>query len=170
MHPELNTGRNVVEAEFPAGHPYRAVWLDPELPATFTLVEDVLAGIAEIFPGPYIHIGGDEPLGMPRDLYASYVPRVRDFVRSIGKRPLGWQESARAGLRADDIIQYWFSGAPLAASLPPEIRARLDADLASSRRDVETAVAASVPVIVSPLSHCYLDVPYAEPLGRSRAS
>jgi len=24
-------------------------------------------------------------------------------------------------------------------------------------------VAASVPVIVSPLSHCYLDVPYAEP-------
>jgi hexosaminidase len=39
----------------------------------------------------------------------------------------------------------------------------MDADLASSRRDVEAAVAASVPVIVSPLSHCYLDVPYAEP-------
>ena len=32
-----------------------------------------------------------------------------------------------------------------------------------SRRDVRAAVAASVPVIVSPLSHCYLDVPYAEP-------
>jgi len=28
---------------------------------------------------------------------------------------------------------------------------------------VEMAVAASVPVIVSPLSHCYLDLPYAEP-------
>jgi hexosaminidase len=39
----------------------------------------------------------------------------------------------------------------------------MDADLAMSRRDVETAVASSVPVIVSPLSHCYLDVPYAEP-------
>ena len=32
-----------------------------------------------------------------------------------------------------------------------------------SRRDLRAAVAASVPVIVSPLSHCYLDVPYAEP-------
>ena len=47
--------------------------------------------------------------------------------------------------------------------LPPEVRAQMDADVAMSRRDAETAVAASVPIIVSPLSHCYLDVPYAEP-------
>ena len=47
--------------------------------------------------------------------------------------------------------------------MPAEVRAKLDADLASARRDVETAVAASVSVIVSPQSHCYLDVPYAEP-------
>jgi hexosaminidase len=39
----------------------------------------------------------------------------------------------------------------------------MDAEIAISRRDVETAAAASVPVIVSPLSHCYFDVPYAEP-------
>ena len=32
-----------------------------------------------------------------------------------------------------------------------------------SRGDVRAAVAASVPVIASPLGHCYLDVPYAEP-------
>jgi hexosaminidase len=38
----------------------------------------------------------------------------------------------------------------------------MEADVARSRHDVETAAAASVPVIVSPLSHCYLDVPYAE--------
>ena len=163
LRPELRSGRNEVDVEFPAGHPRRAVWLDPELPATFPLVEEVLAGVAEIFPGRYIHIGGDEPWGMPHGLYASYVPRVREFVRSLGRRPLGWQESARAGLGADDLIQYWFSGVDLAAPLPPEFRARLDADLASSRRDVETAAAASVPVIVSPLGHCYLDVPYAEP-------
>ena len=37
-----------------------------------------------------------------------------------------------------------------------------------SLRDVETAVAASVPVIVSPLSHCYLDVRYAEPSADPR--
>jgi hexosaminidase len=100
---------------------------------------------------------------MPHDLYSSYVQRVRGIVRSIGKRPLGWQESARAGLGPDDFIQYWFSDIAPPASLPPEVRAQMDADVALSRRDVETAVAASVPVIVSPLNHCYLDVPYAEP-------
>lgn len=163
MHPELNTGRNEVEFELPPGHTHRAVWLDPELPATFTLMEDVLAGAAAIFPGPYIHIGGDEPWGMPHDLYASYIRRVRDIVRSIGKRPLGWQESARAGLDTTDVIQYWFTGIALRRSLPPEVKARVEADLALSGRDLETAVAASVPVIASPLSHCYLDVPYAEP-------
>jgi hexosaminidase len=162
LHPELNTGRNQVEFELPPGHKQHTGWLDPEQPATFALVEEVLAGVAEIFPGPYIHIGADEPHGMPRHLYSSYVERVRCFVRSLGKRPLGWQESARAGLGPDDIIQYWFTGSAVPASLPPQIRAQLDADLDASRRDVETAVAARVPVIVSPRSHCYFDVPYAE--------
>jgi len=162
LHPELNTGRNQVEFELPPGHKHRTVWLDPELPATFDLMERVLAGVTEVFPGPYIHIGGDEPHGMPHDLYASYVQRLRRLVRSVGRRPLGWQESARAGLGPDDIIQYWFTGIALAASVPPQVRAQLDADLALSRRDLETAASAAVPVIVSPLSHCYLDVPYAE--------
>jgi hexosaminidase len=163
MHPALNAGRNVVEFELPPGHKHHTAWLDPELPATFELIEEVLAGVAGIFPSPYIHIGGDEPRGMPHDLYSSYVERVRRLVRSIGKRPLGWQESARAGLAPDDVIQYWYTEIALPASLPPEVRAQAGANLALSRRDVETAVAASVPVIVSPLSHCYFDVPYAEP-------
>ena len=150
LRPELSSGRN-------------DGWLDPELPATFPLMENVLTGVAEIFPRPYLHIGGDEPWGMPRDLYVSYVRRARDFVRSLGKHPLGWQESARAGLGPDDIVQYWLSGIALAPALPAEVRAKIDADLALAHRDVRTATAASVPVIVSPQSHCYLDVPYAEP-------
>ena len=116
-----------------------------------------------MFRGPYIHIGADKPRGMPHDLYASYVQRVRSLVRSMGKRPLGWQESARAGLGPDDVVQYWLSEIALPASLSPAVRAQMNADVAMSRRDVETAVAAAVPIIVSPLSHCYLDVPYAEP-------
>jgi hexosaminidase len=154
LHPELNTGRNVGD---------HATWLDPSLPATFPLVEEILAGVAEIFPSPYLHLGGDEPWGMPRDRYVSFVRRARAFARSLGKRPLGWQESARAGLEDSDIVQYWLSGLALAPSLPAEVRAKQAADLALARRDVETAVAAAVPVIVSPQSHCYLDVPYAEP-------
>jgi hexosaminidase len=163
LHPDLNTGRNDVELEYAPGHKHRTAWLDPELPATFELIGHVLAGVAATFPGPYLHIGGDEPRGMPHHLYSAYVQRVRDLVRSLGKRPLGWQESARAGLGPDDVIQYWLTEIALPASLPAQARAQMDADLALSRRDVETAVAASAPVIVSPLSHCYLDVPYAEP-------
>jgi hexosaminidase len=100
---------------------------------------------------------------MPDEAYLSYVQRLRRLVRILGKRPLGWQESARAGLGPDDIIQYWLAGLDLAPSVPPQIRAQLDVELALARRDVEAAVAASVPVILSPLPHCYLDVPYADP-------
>jgi hexosaminidase len=162
LHPELRTGRNEVEFELPPGRKRRVAWLDPDLPATFELIAEVLAGVAAIFPSRYIHIGADEPRGMPHDLYASYVRRVRELVRSIGRHPLGWQESVRAGLGRDDVIQYWLAGLVMSASSPPEVRAQIDAEVAMSRRDVETVAAASVPVIVSPLRHCYLDVPYAE--------
>jgi hexosaminidase len=120
LYPELRTARNDVEFELPPGHKHHTAWLDPELPATFALLEEVLAGVAGIFPSAYLHIGGDEPRGMPHDLYAAYVERVRRLVRSLGRRPLGWQ-----------------------ASLPPEVRAQAAANLARSRRDVEPAVAAS---------------------------
>jgi hypothetical protein len=86
------------ERELLPGHGHHTVWLDPELPATFELTEQVLASMAEIFPGRYLHVGGDEPRGMPDDLYVSYIERLRRLVRSLGRRPLGWQETARAGL------------------------------------------------------------------------
>jgi N-acetyl-beta-hexosaminidase len=40
-------------------------------------MEQVLAQVAAIFPGPYLHIGADEPRGMPDEAYASYVRRLR---------------------------------------------------------------------------------------------
>ncbi len=94
LRPDLRSGRNEVEYEFLPGHRRRARWLDPELPATFELMEQVLAGLAGIFPGPYLHIGADEPRGMPDEVYAAYVQRLHRLVRILGKRPLGWQESA----------------------------------------------------------------------------
>ena len=163
LRPDLKSGRNEVEYEFLPGHRRRAVWLDPELPATFELMEQVLAGVAAIFPGPYLHIGADEPRGMPDEDYVSYVRRLRRLVRSLGRQPLGWQESARAGLGPDDVVQYWLTGLDLPASVPPQVRAQVEAEVALSRRDAEAVAAASVPVIASPLGHCYLDVPYADP-------
>src|SRR4029077_9809920 len=131
---------------------------------------------------PYLHIGADEPRGMPDKVYASYVRRLRRLVGTLGQRPLGWQESARAGLGPDDVIQLWLTGIDLPASASPQVRAQVKAEVALARRDAETGAAgggtgegaaapraaepvaaASVPVIVSPLAHCSLDVPYAEP-------
>jgi hexosaminidase len=162
MHPKLRSGRNELEFEMPPGHKHQAAWLDPELPATFELMNEVLTGVAEIFASPFVHIGGDEPHGMPHELYESYVAEIRRLVRSLGKRPLGWNESARAGLDADDIIQYWHTKIPLAPGLPPEVVAQSEATIALCDKDIELAAAAAVPVIVSPLSHIYLDVPYAD--------
>ena len=45
---------------------------------------------------------------------------------------MGWQESARAGLGAEDIVQYWYTDIALPESLPPEVRAQKDANLAMS--------------------------------------
>jgi hypothetical protein len=63
------SGRNMLEFDLKS-----SVWLDPELPATYQVVEPVLAEIASVFPGPYIFI--DEPFGMPDELYDAYVRHV----------------------------------------------------------------------------------------------
>ena len=57
---------------------------------------------------------------------------------------------------------------PLAPSLPPEVRQQAAANVDLSRRHIGTTVTAQVPVIVSPLSHCYLDLPSAEPSSSRR--
>ena len=89
LHPELETGRNHVESEFSPGRKHRIVWLDPELPATVELIEQVLADLAANFPCPYIHIGGDEARGMPHDLYA---PRLAGLAHKAWStpQPAGW--------------------------------------------------------------------------------
>lgn len=161
MRPELNSGRNRLEFD-----PKSSAWLDPELPATYQVVEAVLAEIASVFPGPYIFIGADEPFGMPDKLYETYVRQVHAFVHSIGKRTLGFQESMRSGIDRDHVIMYWISitdpnGSLL--SLPAHLASMIKKNIARSREDVERALTFSIPILLSPLSHAYFDVPYAEP-------
>ena len=167
LHPELRTDRNTVEIDLGGGYIHRAVWLDPDAPATFDVVEAVLTEVAEIFPAAWIHIGADEPFGMPADLYERFVGRAREIVRALGRRPLGWQESARAGLGSEDVIQWWIAGIELPEALPAEFREPLDP--ARSALDLEAAAEAGAAVILAPASHCYLDVPYADPPGPSDA-
>jgi hexosaminidase len=161
MRPELKNGRNVLKFDLKS-----SAWLDPELPATYKVVEAVLAEIASVFSGPYIFIGADEPFGMPDELYEAYVRHVHAFVHSIGKRTLGFQESMRSGIDRDHVIMYWIpvtdpNGSLL--SLPAHLASMIKKNIAHSREDVERALTFSIPILLSPLSHTYLDVPYAEP-------
>ncbi|HLK79771.1 MAG TPA: family 20 glycosylhydrolase [Streptosporangiaceae bacterium] len=157
LRPELSSGRNLV---------HRSAWLDPDLPTTFPLMGQVLADLASLFPGPFLHIGGDEPFGMPDRAYGDYIRRLKGAVRSLGKQTVGWQESIRAGADPGHVVQYWMDASSLGAGAelppPPEVTARVRANYQRGRADIEHALAHGVPVIVSPQAHCYFDVPYAE--------
>jgi hexosaminidase len=103
---------------------------------------------------------------MPEDAYQAYVRKLLPAVRDLAKRPVGWQELVRAGADAVQAIQYWMSPASFQAfaepELPSEAAAMVADNVARSRADVERALRHGVKVIMSPVAHCYLDVPYAE--------
>ncbi|GEP47855.1 family 20 glycosylhydrolase [Microbacterium saccharophilum] len=76
--------------------------------ATYALLSDVLADIAEMTPGPYLHVGGDEALGTPPADLALFMERATRVVADLGKTPIAWHEAgAAAGLAPGTIGQYW---------------------------------------------------------------
>jgi hexosaminidase len=171
LRPELDTGRNVRNLELLPGRPQATAWLDAERSSAIDVVGEVIERMADVFSGSFVHIGGDEPNDMPPVLYEHFVRQARSIVESAGRRPIGWQETARAGVRAGDVIQYWIDSSetdgggarPAAASFPPAVeRAVRDANRAAAD-DVRRALSASALLVLSPTSATYLDVPYAEP-------
>ncbi|OGD10355.1 MAG: hypothetical protein A2Y86_04055 [Candidatus Aminicenantes bacterium RBG_13_62_12] len=120
---------------------------------TFAFLENVLSEVIELFPSPYVHIGGDE---VPKDrwkacfrcqariraeglkgeneLQSYFIRRVEKFLNSKGRRLIGWDEILEGGLAPDATVQSWrgFDGA-----------------LAAARSGHDT--------IVSPVSHAYFD-------------
>ncbi len=96
--------------------------------STILFLQDVLAETAAIFPGPYIHIGGDEAvkeqwesseavqerikeLGLPDEtaMQAWFIARMNDFLKEQGKRLIGWDEVLDGGLGKDAVVTAWRS-------------------------------------------------------------
>lgn len=75
---------------------------------TYQFLDDVIRELAELTPGPYIHIGGDEARSTPADQYKAFIKRMQEIVRSHGKTPIGWTEIGRAEVLAGTIVQHWF--------------------------------------------------------------
>lgn len=164
----------------------RPAWLDPSVsyapplnpagPGVRRFVEDVLTEVARQTTGPYVHIGGDEALGIDPQNFGAAVRRAREVVRAAGKQPLGWQESTRAGVEPDGIAQFWVD-VPM-MDLPeneadlrerPELLEsgftlgfgeKLRRFFAPSDDDVRRIVEGGGLVLMSPQSHLYLDRPY----------
>ncbi|MGW5878976.1 family 20 glycosylhydrolase [Nocardiopsis terrae] len=163
-YPELAGG-----VEYP--HP-RLRYLHPDSEPARRFAGDVIAEFAEAAPGPFLHLGGDEPFGMGHEDYVEFVRLAHRLVREEGKRAVGWQETARAGaLGADDVLQYWI-GAPdefdpeaIKRTVPEEFHPLVEQAAETFRispGDVPAATEKGVPVLLSPNSRLYLDRPYAD--------
>ena len=93
---------------------------------TFAFLEDVLDEVIALFPGEYVHIGGDEVMKdawrasgptqafMRREgladedaLQSYFVQRVERHVNSRGRRIIGWDEILEGGLAADATVMSW---------------------------------------------------------------
>ena len=70
-------------------------------------VDDVLRELAELTPGPYLHIGGDEVFKIPHEHYVSFVEHACARARAHGKVPVGWEEIAQSRLEPGTIVQHW---------------------------------------------------------------
>lgn len=143
---------------FDGGHTY-----NPANPGTYRFIDTVLTEVAQLFPGRYIHFGGDEVnaddtgwgkmpdvVAMARQLDPSsdkpnFKPVEAEFARCVvqiirkhQRTPMGWDEIISAGLNADTLVQWWRMD-------KPEV--------------MRTALAQKQSVVLSPADRMYLDYP-----------
>jgi hexosaminidase len=93
---------------------------------TFKFLEDVLTEVIDLFPGKYIHVGGDEcpktrwekcPLCQKRitveglkdekELQSYFIKRIEKFIISKDKRLIGWDEILEGGLAPEATVMSW---------------------------------------------------------------
>lgn len=120
---------------------------------TFQFLENVLAEVCELFPGTYIHIGGDEcpkdrwkacpncqalmkkeGLKDEHELQSYFIHRIERFLNSKNKRIIGWDEILEGGLAPDATVMSWrgYQGGIDAAKMGHD-------------------------VVMTPTSYCYFD-------------
>lgn len=126
---------------------------------TFAFIENLLDDLLELFPGKYIHIGGDEapkerwskcPLCQKRmkeeglaslqELQGYMENRIAAYLKERGRTVIVWNEAAYGGnLYPDTIIQLWTD----------DKENRVGQHLERGGR-----------AILSIVKHCYCDYPY----------
>ena len=124
---------------------------DPSNEGTFQFLDNVLAEVFKLFPGPYVHIGGDEVrqnywnrspscralmkregLKSEDELQSYFIKRMERFVNARGKILIGWSEILKGGLATNAVVMDWIGGGKQAAESGHE-------------------------AVMTPIEYCYLD-------------
>ena len=101
----------------------------------YKFIDDVMSEVVQLFPGKYIHIGGDE---VPKDtwkhcdkcqarikaeglkneeeLQSYFVRRVEKIVNAHGRSLIGWSEILQGGLAQNASVMDWIGGSIEAAT------------------------------------------------------
>ncbi|WP_233512713.1 beta-N-acetylhexosaminidase [Micromonospora deserti] len=126
-------------------------YVDPASERTYDFVSDVLAEVAALTPGPWLHIGGDEAFKVKGEAYTGFVERVQRIVAGLGKTVVGWHQIAPAGHADGRVLQWWGTNGD---------------DPATAE-----AVRRGARLVLSPGNHAYLDMKYAPdtPIGHDWA-
>ncbi len=151
---EVQKGWGVFEDVFCAGND-----------STFQVLEAVLTEVMDLFPSPYIHIGGDEcpkeawktcpkcqgrmeaeGLKDEHELQSYFIQRIEKFVNSKGRKIIGWDEILEGGLAPNAAVMSW----------------------RGTEGGVEAAKAGH-DVVMSPGSHCYFDHYQGDPANEPLA-
>ncbi|MDG4858098.1 beta-N-acetylhexosaminidase [Streptomyces sp. T-3] len=118
---------------------------------TYDFVDDVIREIAEITPGQYIHIGGDEAHSTSHEDYVKFMNRVQPVVAKYGKTVMGWHQLTGATPAQGAIAQWW----------------GLDGTGQAEKDQVVNAAKNGTKLVLSPADRAYLDMKYNKdtPLG-----
>ncbi|HKK43238.1 MAG TPA: beta-N-acetylhexosaminidase, partial [Bacteroidales bacterium] len=100
--------------------------LNPSDEKVYEFLDKVFTELAALFPGQYIHVGGDEcykgfwmkdpgcqalmkkeNMKSPEELQSYFMKRVETILKSKGKKLIGWDEILEGGLAPEATVMSW---------------------------------------------------------------
>ncbi len=131
----------------------------------FEFLENILTEVMDLFPGTYIHVGGDEcPKTMWKkcphcqarikseelqdeyELQSYFITRIEKFINSKGRKLIGWDEILEGGLAPNAAVMSW----------------------RGTEGGIEAARSGHY-VVMTPGSHCYFDHYQGDPTNEPLA-